>query len=148
MDYKGQPTMILCGPNAEYAEQIQYNTDLLDFYIENGINVVDLGAAPGSWSQFVSRKFKNSKIQKGKTHNKPSGRKFNIYRFIMQLKRFFYFINDRFFFLFIIRLFHLKLFNCDIRYFTTRLTTQMLKQKLAGRRYYNLMIMKNRMLQH
>ena len=24
---------------------------------------------------------KNSKIQKGKTHNKPSGRKFNIYRF-------------------------------------------------------------------
>ena len=32
--------MILCGPNAEYAEQIQYNTDLLDFYIENGINVV------------------------------------------------------------------------------------------------------------
>ena len=27
-----------------------------------GINIVDLGAAPGSWSQFVSRNFKNSKI--------------------------------------------------------------------------------------
>ena len=40
IDYAGQPTMILCNPNAEYAEQIQYNTDLLDFYIENGINVV------------------------------------------------------------------------------------------------------------
>ena len=30
--------------------------------LKNGINIVDLGAAPGSWSQFVSRKFKNSKI--------------------------------------------------------------------------------------
>jgi len=30
--------------------------------LKNGIKVVDLGAAPGSWSQFVSRKFKNSKI--------------------------------------------------------------------------------------
>ena len=30
--------------------------------LKNGIYVVDLGAAPGSWSQFVSRKFKNSKI--------------------------------------------------------------------------------------
>ncbi len=30
--------------------------------LRNGIQVVDLGAAPGSWSQFISRKFKNSKI--------------------------------------------------------------------------------------
>ena len=30
--------------------------------LKNSINIVDLGAAPGSWSQFVSRKFKNSKI--------------------------------------------------------------------------------------
>ena len=29
---------------------------------KNGIRVLDLGAAPGSWSQFVSRNFKNSKI--------------------------------------------------------------------------------------
>ena len=30
--------------------------------LKNGIKVVDLGAAPGSWSQFVSKKFKNSKV--------------------------------------------------------------------------------------
>ena len=30
--------------------------------LKNGISVVDLGAAPGSWSQFVVRKFKNIKI--------------------------------------------------------------------------------------
>ncbi len=30
--------------------------------LKNGIHLVDLGAAPGSWSQFVSRNFKNSKI--------------------------------------------------------------------------------------
>ena len=30
--------------------------------IKNGINIVDLGAAPGSWSQFISRKFKNIKL--------------------------------------------------------------------------------------
>ena len=30
--------------------------------LKNGINLIDLGAAPGSWSQFVSRKFKNPKI--------------------------------------------------------------------------------------
>ncbi len=30
--------------------------------LKNGISVVDLGAAPGSWSQFVSRNYKNSKI--------------------------------------------------------------------------------------
>ena len=30
--------------------------------LKNGIHVVDLGAAPGSWSQFVSRNFKNTKI--------------------------------------------------------------------------------------
>ena len=30
--------------------------------LKNGISIVDLGAAPGSWSQFVSRKFKNTKI--------------------------------------------------------------------------------------
>ncbi len=30
--------------------------------LKNGISAVDLGAAPGSWSQFVSRKFKNTKI--------------------------------------------------------------------------------------
>ena len=26
--------------------------------LKNGINIVDLGAAPGSWSQFISRKFR------------------------------------------------------------------------------------------
>jgi len=31
-------------------------------FLKNGISVVDLGAAPGSWSQFVARKFKNTKI--------------------------------------------------------------------------------------
>ena len=30
--------------------------------LKNGIQLVDLGAAPGSWSQFLSRKFKNTKI--------------------------------------------------------------------------------------
>ena len=30
--------------------------------LKNGISVVDLGAAPGSWSQFVARNFKNTKI--------------------------------------------------------------------------------------
>ena len=30
--------------------------------LKNGINVVDLGAAPGSWSQFISRNFKNIKL--------------------------------------------------------------------------------------
>ncbi len=30
--------------------------------IKNNILVVDLGAAPGSWSQYISRNFKNSKI--------------------------------------------------------------------------------------
>ena len=30
--------------------------------LKNGIHIVDLGAAPGSWSQFVSRNFKNLKI--------------------------------------------------------------------------------------
>jgi len=30
--------------------------------LKNGINVVDLGAAPGSWSQFISRNFKNLKL--------------------------------------------------------------------------------------
>ena len=30
--------------------------------LRNGINIVDLGAAPGSWSQFVSRNFKNLKL--------------------------------------------------------------------------------------
>ena len=30
--------------------------------LKNGISVVDLGAAPGSWSQFVARKYKNTKI--------------------------------------------------------------------------------------
>ena len=30
--------------------------------LKNGIRLVDLGAAPGSWSQFVSKNFKNTKI--------------------------------------------------------------------------------------
>ena len=30
--------------------------------LRNGTNIVDLGAAPGSWSQFVSRNYKNLKI--------------------------------------------------------------------------------------
>ena len=30
--------------------------------IKNGIHVVDLGAAPGSWSEYISRKYKNSKL--------------------------------------------------------------------------------------
>ena len=29
---------------------------------QNGISVIDLGAAPGSWSQFISKKIKNGKI--------------------------------------------------------------------------------------
>ena len=29
---------------------------------KNGISVIDLGAAPGSWSQFISKKIKNAKI--------------------------------------------------------------------------------------
>ena len=30
--------------------------------IKNGMHVVDLGAAPGSWSEYISRKYKNSKV--------------------------------------------------------------------------------------
>ncbi|MDC3145479.1 RlmE family RNA methyltransferase [Candidatus Pelagibacter sp.] len=30
--------------------------------INNGISILDLGAAPGSWSEFISRKFKNIKL--------------------------------------------------------------------------------------
>ena len=30
--------------------------------INNGMSIVDLGAAPGSWSEFISRKFKNVKL--------------------------------------------------------------------------------------
>ena len=30
--------------------------------IKNGMHVVDLGAAPGSWSEYISRKYKNSKL--------------------------------------------------------------------------------------
>ena len=29
--------------------------------LKNGISVIDLGAAPGSWSQYISRKIKNGK---------------------------------------------------------------------------------------
>ena len=29
---------------------------------KNGISVIDLGAAPGSWSQYLSKKIKNSKV--------------------------------------------------------------------------------------
>ena len=36
--------------------------------IKNGIYIVDLGAAPGSWSQFVSQNFKNSKISEKDRH--------------------------------------------------------------------------------
>lgn len=32
--------MLMCGPNAMFAEQIQYDSDLVDFYTEKGINVV------------------------------------------------------------------------------------------------------------
>ena len=32
--------MILCGPNAMNAEQVMYTADLLDFYVENGINLM------------------------------------------------------------------------------------------------------------
>lgn len=32
--------MIMCGPNAMYAEQAQYDSDMLNFYTENGINVM------------------------------------------------------------------------------------------------------------
>jgi len=31
-------------------------------FLKNGIQLVDLGAAPGSWSQFISKNFKNTKI--------------------------------------------------------------------------------------
>ena len=30
--------------------------------INNGMSIVDLGAAPGGWSEFISRKFKNIKL--------------------------------------------------------------------------------------
>jgi len=30
--------------------------------LKNGISLVDLGAAPGSWSQYISRNFKNTKL--------------------------------------------------------------------------------------
>ena len=30
--------------------------------INNGMSIVDLGAAPGSWSEYISRKFKNIKL--------------------------------------------------------------------------------------
>ena len=30
--------------------------------IKNGMSIVDLGAAPGSWSEYLSRKFKNMNI--------------------------------------------------------------------------------------
>ena len=30
--------------------------------INNGMSIVDVGAAPGSWSEFISRKFKNIKL--------------------------------------------------------------------------------------
>ena len=30
--------------------------------MNNGMSIVDLGAAPGSWSEFISRKFKNIKL--------------------------------------------------------------------------------------
>ena len=30
--------------------------------INNGMSIVDLGAAPGSWSEFISRKFRNIKL--------------------------------------------------------------------------------------
>ena len=30
--------------------------------LENGISLVDLGSAPGSWSQYISRNFKNIKL--------------------------------------------------------------------------------------
>ncbi len=31
-------------------------------FLKNGIQILDLGAAPGSWSQFISKNFKSSKI--------------------------------------------------------------------------------------
>jgi len=31
-------------------------------FLKNGLSVVDLGAAPGSWSQFMSKNYKNMKI--------------------------------------------------------------------------------------
>ena len=31
-------------------------------FLKNGLSVVDLGAAPGSWSQFISNNYKNMKI--------------------------------------------------------------------------------------
>ena len=30
--------------------------------LKNGISLIDLGAAPGGWSQYVSKKVKNGKI--------------------------------------------------------------------------------------
>tara|TARA_B100001939_G_scaffold320711_1_gene309780 strand:+ start:2391 stop:3005 length:615 start_codon:yes stop_codon:yes gene_type:complete len=30
--------------------------------IKNGISIVDLGSAPGSWSEYVTRRFKNTKV--------------------------------------------------------------------------------------
>ena len=46
--------------------------------LKNGINIIDLGAAPGSWTQYIAKKSKNSKIVSidlkeiesiGKTHH-------------------------------------------------------------------------------
>ena len=31
-------------------------------FLKNGISIIDLGAAPGSWSQFILKNFKNVKI--------------------------------------------------------------------------------------
>jgi hypothetical protein len=33
------PTMIFCNPNAGYAEIFQYQSDWLEYYVKNGINV-------------------------------------------------------------------------------------------------------------
>ena len=43
--------------SGEMIQQLVMNT-----LVGMGIHVVDLGSAPGSWSQFVSRNFRNSKI--------------------------------------------------------------------------------------
>ena len=31
-------------------------------FLKNNLSIIDLGAAPGSWSEFISRKFKNIKL--------------------------------------------------------------------------------------
>ena len=48
-----------------YKSRAVYKLQEIDEKFEvfkNGYSIIDLGAAPGSWSQYVTRKIKNGKI--------------------------------------------------------------------------------------